>query len=225
MIEHNNKQRFHVCSSIRLPFEPKDKALKLREELRSHLKNLKCMDYNSLHAHLFATEKVFFDVENVLFYNIGSGSFSHLNLDEISFSLEDEMHGSKMEYRYLYELMNQSYIMEHPNCILEFNFEMKKVTGNLKPLDYWQGLNSGEVRIFNILKPREFGMDIQIELPEKNKNIVGIIKPLLDGIVSAFHYQEEVDSQVIAYLIQKMNVDEEFLKAQLSKKKYTFLGE
>ncbi len=51
------------------------------------MKLLNPYEYNHLNARLITSEKGFFDVKNILFYNVGSGAFSHLNLDEISFSL------------------------------------------------------------------------------------------------------------------------------------------
>ena len=69
---------------------------------------------------MITSEKDFFDVENVLFYNVGSGAFSHLSLDEVSFSLVCDSNSRGNKYTYSYELTSEATNEEINDTILEF---------------------------------------------------------------------------------------------------------
>ncbi len=219
------KQAFELHSDIRLPFEPKGEALALKEEIRRSLKFLNLFEYNHLNARLITSEKDFFDVENILFYNVGLGAFSHLMLDEISFSLEYDSNSPSNKYTYSYELTSKVTSEEINDVILEFSFELDKMTSDMKPLDYWHALNQGHIKISKLMNPNEFGLSIVIETPEKHRNITSLLKPLIDGLISAFHYQNSVNQEILDYIAKKKYISEDVVLSQLRGKDYTFLGE
>lgn len=219
------KQCFELHSDIRLPFEPKGEAVALREEIRRNVKLLKPSEYNHLSARLITSEKAFFDVENVLFYNVGSGAFSHLQLDEISFSLESDSNNQSNKYTYSYELTSEETTVEIHNTILEFSFDIDKFRSDMNPLDYWHAFNQGNIKISKLSNPKEFGLSIVIDFPEKYRNITALIKPLIDGLISSFHYQNSADQVVLNYIAKKKHISEDVVISQLSRKDYAFLGE
>jgi len=69
-------KHFFIESDICLPYGPKGKALELREAIKKELKQTSGYGDTHLKARLITSETDFFDVENILSYNIGSGSFS-----------------------------------------------------------------------------------------------------------------------------------------------------
>jgi len=220
-----SKQVYELHSDIRLPFEPKGEALALKKEIRRNVKLLNPREYNHLNARLITSEKDFFDVENVLFYNVGSGAFSHLRLDEVSFTLVYDSNGRSNKYTYSYELTSEATTEEINDTILEFSFEMDKMTSEMKPLDYWHALNQGDIKISKLMNPKEFGLSIVIEIPEKHRNITSLFKPMIDGLISAFHYQNSVNQDVLNYITKKKHISDDVVLSQLSHKDYTFLGE
>jgi len=65
-------------STVRLPFEPKGWLLDYRSELQNALRSTKATPTSVLYAEYSAPDAAFADLENVLLYNVGSGSYSHL---------------------------------------------------------------------------------------------------------------------------------------------------
>lgn len=160
-----------------------------------------------------------------MFYNVGLGAFSHLRLDEVSFSLVCDLNSQSKKYTYTYELTSEATTEEINDTILEFCFEMDKITSDLKPLDYWHALNQGDIKISKLVNPKEFGLTIVIEIPEKHRNITSLFKPMIDGLISAFHYQNSVDQDILNYITKKKDISDDVVLSQLSHKDYTFLGE
>lgn len=72
-----NDHILEVCVTKRLPFEPKGWHLELRNTIKSHLKKLRG-DGVILQAIYKSIDPAFFDVEKVLFYNVGTSAFSHV---------------------------------------------------------------------------------------------------------------------------------------------------
>ena len=109
-------------------------------------------------------------------------------MDEISFSLESDSSNQSNKYRYSYELISQENTAETNNTILEFSFDMDRPRSGMKPIDYLHAFHQDDIKISNLLNTKEFGLLIVFDFPEAYRNITGIIRPLLDGLVSYFHY-------------------------------------
>lgn len=214
-----------LSSDIRLPFDPKGDALRLKNELRSAIKGFNKSEYVHLFAGLTTSEDEFFDVENILFYNMGSGTFSHLEMDELTFKLIKGNPKAGYKYQYEYSLVDSKTNTAEEQIIAEFSFDIDKVTGDQKPLNYWYAYKTGKVDMKKIEVPRQFGMSITVQLQEKHKNITSIIKPMLDGIISAMHYQNEVEDQVFDVIEHKLNIDKARITRMLTDSKYAVLGE
>lgn len=75
-----------------------------------------------------------------------------------------------------------------------------------KPLDYWHAFFQGDHNISMLKCQKEFGISLIIELPEKHRNITSLVKPMIDGLISCFHYQNSIDQGVIDYIALKKNV-------------------
>jgi hypothetical protein len=220
-----SKQCFEIHSDIRLPFEPKGEALALREEIRRNVRSFRPCEYNHLSASLISNEKSFFDAENVLFYNVGSAAFSHLQLDEISFSLESDPMCSNNKYTYHYELTSKVAAEVTQNTIIEFCFDINELLSDMKPLDYWLAFTQGDIITSQLIDPQEFGLSIVFDIPKKHRNITSLIKPLIDGLIASFHYQSSVDQRVLDYISKKTHISEYDVMSKLRHKEHSFLGE
>ncbi len=129
-------------------------------------------------------------------------------MDEISFSLESDSSNQSNKYRYSYELISQENTAETNNTILEFSFDMDRPRSGMKPIDYLHAFHQDDIKISNLLNTKEFGLLIVFDFPEAYRNITGIIRPLLDGLVSSFHYQNSED-QVLLNYIEKKHISED----------------
>ncbi len=81
----HSKDRVQLWSKERLPFEPKGWQLKMKQELRSRLEAMVAPNNTILHALYTSRINQSFDVENILFYNVGSSSFSSICKDKLIF--------------------------------------------------------------------------------------------------------------------------------------------
>ena len=61
-------------------------------------------------------------------------------------------------------------------------------------------------------------------VPKKHRNITSLIKPLIDGLISSFHYQNSPDHEVLDYIAKKKNASEDVAMLQLSRNDFAFLG-
>lgn len=73
-----NRDFVELWSNVRLPFEPKGKLLEMRNSLREALKQVESKGNDLLHATFCSEVNEFFDLENILLYNVGRGPFAHL---------------------------------------------------------------------------------------------------------------------------------------------------
>jgi hypothetical protein len=71
----------HLWSDVRLPFEPKGEALQMRNELRDAVRALRGPTLFAAFEGAGGT----FDLENVLFYNVGCSAFSGCGTERVRF--------------------------------------------------------------------------------------------------------------------------------------------
>ena len=191
------------CWSLkRLPFEPKGWLYDLRESLRTAVGQLTVDDDSILNATYSSPINELCDVENVLFYNIGTGAFRSACqngfLLERSFAkvlppterLEDYPHYQKYEFK----TKNQ-----HPvnwaikNTLAEWdNIVFDKLVASAKPHVFWRRFKENQVLVFvDGVYDGYYGIELELTLPKGNVvNSAAVVKPLLDGIISAFHAYE-----------------------------------
>lgn len=156
-----------------------------------------------------------YDIENKLFYNIGTGAFSSIFKNfpkQIAFEKAD---GKESSYRYLYkyEIISKKKLedtLEGKKKIAEWKNVPIGDTLPQKPDAYYTALRSEKkVKVANDPKdepgenevmrygaePHEksFGIKIELTVPKSNTSShpVSIMKSLLDGVICAFHGEDE----------------------------------
>ena len=218
-------KNFIVKSNIRLPFEPKNDALKLKKEIRENLRKLDKDDCGILYAYLATSKKEFFDVENVLFYNVGSGAFNGLSVDEINFELKYDAQSDL--YEYFYGLFEETPLLfDNSKLLLTLETLIPHITSSCKPIDYWHLINQANVEQVNNYKINDnFSIDIELGLKQRHPNIVSLIKPMIDGIISSFHFQIDVSESVLNIVSRKLDITNDKAKEMFSEKPFSILGE
>ena len=68
-----------------MPFEPKGWELQFRNDIRQALRRLSFVPDSNLATLHVSSVIEYCDVENIVFYNIGSASFAHLQSKGVSF--------------------------------------------------------------------------------------------------------------------------------------------
>lgn len=228
MKQKKTKETFSIDTDIRLPFEAKGEALELKKQIRSQLKSFKQSGLHNLEARLITADKGFFDVENVLLYNVGVGRFAELDLDSVCFSIDTmETSSNHKKYKYVYSIHHLEPIKSDRilnNLLMKFQFDMSELTTSLKAHDYWLGFKRANIINFNQKDFDEFGLFIELHSNQQLKNLVSLIKPMLDGIISALHYQNNVSEEVYAYLTSNLNISFEEASVYFKKNADSLLG-
>lgn len=147
------------------------------------------------------------DTENLLLYNIGSGAFRKICQHYLEFTTLSSsqtiqyitsLGNTDFKHYYRYEIIpippperRNSPLVSWP-CLPIFSLR-----GERKPLQYWQWIhdNSKYLNITESYLPRHskgYGLDLYIDTPVGfHISAYTPAKPMLDGVISAFHHMPE----------------------------------
>lgn len=158
------------------------------------------------------------DIENLLFYNIGTGAFSKVfqsskEMKQVAFKMDSTSQENQSSHKYKYEVVCSKNVEKDNLCgktlIAKWNGITIGRTLPQKPDEYYAALRSVTVRKTNGSrdKPHEnevirygseqcetfFGIKIELIVPDSKKSIhpVSVMKHLLDGVICAFHGEDE----------------------------------
>jgi hypothetical protein len=229
-----SSQKVELWSTRRLQFEPKDWMKVMRDDLRISLKELTPEKNGSLYCKFSTSEQnTQFDIENVLLYNVGSGAFSHLincNVN-IERSLDINPLSQKFKNYHVYQYTtaenNVSY-WEKVDTVLHWkNLILPSLKD--KPHEYWykvKKLNS-IIKYHSIPINTNFGIKINLGVPKGKKvNLAGVCKPILDGVISAFHCYNGSDiNEVATRLASLINIEKNEVIDLLQDERYSVFGE
>lgn len=143
----------------------------------------------------------FFDLENMLFYNLGPSAFAGCAVHGISFSaLRDkaalcQQNGVKnRKYVYCYQCIPlsaaESHFADLPLMANWSDVPLNHYESN-SPAKYWKAIRSARdsVTVFDTVESplaSDFALKIELSFPVQVK-LANVIKPLLDGVICAFH--------------------------------------
>lgn len=226
-----------LWSKIRLPFEPKGWLLDMKNSLRSALKGMQNAENRMLHAIYASKEEGYFDVENVLLYNVGTGSFSDLCRRGVCFErvfsspIQPKSGNDRFPHYHRYSLIE---LMEGPiywtkehSLVSWKDVSCPTLRGEIKPHSFWYAIKNGAVEVCGKLEvPRYIGLELKISAPKGTRiNLAAAIKPLLDGIISGFHSHDgSYNSSVIGRVAQSLGEEESDIEEMLMDKSINVLG-
>lgn len=209
-----------ASTNHRIPFEiPKsetEKTYQIKIFKQELIKNLTSFFSPQVDGILMAQygevgESRFFDIENMCIYNLGTSAFSKSCPCDIAFSeltkeeiaLLNERFGvsfdSKYYYAYSWLLSDQLEDICHSKpLIARWNSILINTDISNTPYRYWRSIREQykKVNICSTLTQpsiSDFGIKITLHLPKKVLP-AGIMKPILDGVVCAFHKSENINS-------------------------------
>lgn len=224
-----------LFSSERLPFEPKGWVLEMRNSLKKRLKLLQGNKV-SLHATYKSMDKRFFDIENVLFYNVGTSAFRNLHLKWVQFERvysfpqhthEQQQFDHYQSYNIIKEdkIISAYWIKGTPLAKWD-NINIPTLKSDGKPHFIWLAMKNGEVAVLNKESSSKYGLEITINAPIGTQiNLIATIKPLLDGLISAFHHYEGQElNSVVKRLAQHIHLPESKVETLLLDEKTSILG-
>jgi hypothetical protein len=208
----------------RLPFEPKGEMLDARSQLRVALSKLALAAGECLEADFYLEKREYFDLENVLFYNVGTSNFSNLLTSGLTARIILQAPSVTSEEIAFPYLQKYSAVCK-PNTVPDepptLSFELPEKVSLSKPDRVWWAASQGTAGKSLSLTGR-FGM--VVEYPSSRFRIHNAMKPLLDGIIAAMHSCDEADSNAIDRLAKKNSWEADKVNQYLKSPSCPILG-
>jgi hypothetical protein len=230
-----DRRAVELWSSVRLPFEPKGWVREMRDELRVAVSNLTASPDEVLQATYLSTENGLFDLENVLFYNVGSACFSRSALGGARF---ERAHVRRMPgnaaappvhfHQYAAMAREGAFLNWRPAASLaRWQSEIAPLSGSTKPGAVWLAMKRGRVETTVTSNAGSyFGLSLRLSVPLGSRiSVPAVLKPLLDGVVSAFHAHDGSNLAQVAALLGTLGIAPEEAAALLSDPRHAVLGE
>jgi hypothetical protein len=162
------------------------------------------------------------DAENVLMYNVGVSSFSRTASKAITFERTFDLPpspvplGGAAEHYHLYR-MNSDGRFLHSTVNAQVGSFVGQVPARVdKVADWWlatrQSIRDGTG---SNLTGAHFGL--RIRLGATSRSLGGLVKPMLDGIVAAFHWDPAPDPEAVLRLATSLAMTHEALEATVKR--------
>ena len=193
-------RRVELWSARRLPFEPTGWMKQLRGELQEAIRSLPVRGDDILHATYTSSEDTFVDVENVLFYNVGTGCFAGVSSLGLRFERifaaapkSPTVLGGPTLHHHRYEIVARSggfHHWERGETLASWAVPSIPLRPQSSAALAWLSMKvGGNIRTYGESNSSEaFGMTLTIHQPPgKALNLTAVIKPLLDGVIAALH--------------------------------------
>jgi len=226
-----NQKNVFAASDFYIPFEighnQSDKNMRIRKfksKLRTAIEMMRPQSNEILFAQYAedGEENRFFDLENMLFYNIGPSTFADCATHGISFSTLPEkcvlcqQNGiTNRKYVYCYQCLPLS-LVESNFADLPLMAKWVDVPLNCheadSPAKYWKAIRRAKDRV-TVYDYAEspiasfFALKIELYLPIQVK-LANTIKPLLDGIICAFHGENAQSLDCLADFCMRQHCEE-----------------
>lgn len=207
-------------STVRLPFEPtRDWQKAQRRELSQALKLLEAGSGEALSAlYVSSTGDDRFDAENVLFYNVGTAAFKNAAASGLEFeggiasppNAPDEDASGRHYHRYEVRKARSGFRLWRATGLpirisTSGDYELKNDT---KPSLIWHTMkSSGSATPSARLSPSaKFALVVTVRGGSMALNLATAVKPLFDGIISAFHLYVGNDLDLVSTrLAERLN--------------------
>ena len=223
-----------VFADKRLPFEPEGWLRDLRSCLRLSLGSLKAERNQLLYATYSSADAGRADAENILFYNVGTSCFKGASRFGLLFERRFEApprapSGKARGHYYRYSLMEQAANAEFWESGPAFVAWESALSVLNDPCIVWYEVRSHLIgsAVVGVPFHGPFGLDIELRVKgQPHMNLASLVKPLLDGIISALHsYEGPPPMRVVERLAQRLQSGEEDIFRFLAGKAAAVLGE
>lgn len=197
--------RVEVWSSTRLPFEPKGEMLNLRAEIRRAVAEVAVPRDSALHARYQSSSTELCDIENVLFYNVGTAYFSAGAMPRVvmqRFTTAPLPAPSGQTYAHFvsYEAReHEPFALNSEEWGLFETAPLPETGAFSTPWVVWRAFKRGSVTLRKHAdRDARFGLRVVVEGPTRSLHPVRIIKPLLDGLIAGMAYHDGSNIEMLA---------------------------
>jgi hypothetical protein len=229
-----------LWSTVRLPYQPRDWLLEMRNDLCRALRDSASRSGGHLHAvYSAADDGEFVDTENVLLYNVGSGALRPLMSRSVTFERSHEMplplpgsgltEGAVLHYHRYSEARGDAFEFWRPGKQLAAFTGVPVDSVDDKPAPVWKAIRDFATPPAETASaPSQFVLNLHVTDTRETKpanSLVYIVKPTLDGIISAYHSHEGSDGVAESQRLEEAGLGErETLRDQLLDRRWAALG-
>jgi hypothetical protein len=223
-------------STVRLPFEPRGWLIQFRQDLRIALAVLQrpIETEEMLHAIYSAKTTEFVDAENVLIYNVGASSLRHLMTTgvrfERGFTVPNPpafvLRPGPLHY-HRYALASRLAFHEHwRSGHLLARFDQVGIDQITKPGPIFTAIRrTAEPPTLPLTTPTRYGIRLTLRGPRTGGGLAGFIKPLLDGVICAYHRHNGQDLNDVAERMHRAGLGPaSILSRELQDERWQVLG-
>jgi hypothetical protein len=196
----SDQDSVELWSDVRLPFEPEGIMKEARATLRQAVRKLPVEEGHWLAAQYVSAAADFVDMENVLFYNVGSGAFSRLIGPGLTATRSHERppvspKGLQYSHYQSYRIQPAPSVRRSGTFLV---FQSPPLNTATKPHDVWWAASAGSATRAAAIAGR---YRLVVEVPRStSQNLAASMKPLLDGIISAMHWVDHIDESAVGRL-------------------------
>lgn len=242
-IQYDSKSVF-AMTNYYIPFEAKkikdekrrEVVLNFKDDLQKALSHLKSQDEILFAQYFELGDDRFYDLENMLFYNLKKSSFSmstRFGVAFTAFSQQEKIEVRKIleaagkKYLYRYELLSRESVFEKIEkfpVLAQWNDISLRGIPKDKASSYWKVLRENQhlIKIQNKLKsPKKDFYAITIHIKAPKLSALQFIKPILDGVVCAFHNESDLSRLVL----KKYSVENNYSDLISGKNRIHLFGE
>jgi hypothetical protein len=222
-------------STARLPFEPRGWLICFRQDLRLALSVFpRPLEADQiLHAIYAAKASEFVDTENVLLYNVGSGPLRHLMTNGVRFERGYMIPpppafvlctGPLHYHRYALAPRHAGYEHWRSGRLLA-RFDPVRIEQITKPGPIFIAIRgSAQPPLLPTTTPTRFGICLTLQGP-RTGGLAGLIKPLLDGVICAYHHHDGRDLDDVVQRLHRAGLGPALtLSSELQDERWQVLG-
>ncbi|QZA08510.1 hypothetical protein K3U94_04180 [Mycolicibacter heraklionensis] len=229
-----------LWSTVRLPYEPRDWVLEMRNDLRRALRDLAPRSGGRLHAvYRAADDGTFVDTENVLLYNVGNGALRPLMTRSVTFERGYGMppppsgsgltEGAILHYQRYREARDDAFDFWRPGKQLAAFTGVPVDSVDDKPAPVWKAIRDfAKPPAESATAPTRFLLKLHVTDTRETKpanSLAYIVKPTLDGVISAYHGHAVSDGVAEAQRLDEAGLgSRETLRDQLLDRRWAALG-
>lgn len=184
---------------MRLPFEPKGWLVDLRAELAAAARALHAADGELLDAVVAAPAGPSnWDVENVLFYNVGTGCFAAAAVHGVRFARADQWPtpptalSAAVAAYHRYELRSPATAVDLDAGPLVASWHDVQMPAAMTATSVWAAMATAPVTLNGDgLAGQRYALRFVLRGPARlARSTVALLKPIVDGVVASFHQHD-----------------------------------
>ena len=202
----NNNNVTELWSMARLPFEPTDWRQDMKKDLKKAIQTLCPKVETVLYGQYNSPDQAVCDIDNVLFYNVGTGAFKRVcqngffierSYEKVAGPEEQpEKYMHYQQYALVAKTKHSGYWKEKRVLASWQDIILEKMP--TKPHGYWRIMKENRIAVDTLPYSGKYGLEILLHIPNgRIWNFAGVLKPMLDGIIASLQsYQGDQLNEV-----------------------------